>query len=129
MVILFLDDSPERAILQYNRWPKEKSSRTIWATTAQEAIDVIRDYELEEAHLDHDLGGTQFQDTRSENCGMEVVRWLERNLQPKHKNTKYILHSWNLAAGARMTQRLKELGLDARQIPFGTVKELDGNAT
>lgn len=123
-VILFLDDSPERAALQYNRWTKEKRERTIWATTAQEAIDVLKNYDLEEAHLDHDLGGSQFQDSRSDNSGMEVVRWIEHNLEPKHKIIKFVVHSWNLAAGARMTERLRALGLDVHQVPFGTVQEL-----
>lgn len=122
--ILFLDDSPERAALQYQRWPEEKRYRTIWAMTAEEAISVLNEYDLDEAHLDHDLGGTQFQDSRSDNCGMEVVRWLENNLQSKHKTTLFIVHSWNLPAGARMVERLRELGLQVHQIPFGTKQEL-----
>lgn len=123
-LILFLDDNSERAALAYQRWPKEKSNRTIWAMTAQEAIDVLSVYDLEEAHLDHDLGGTQFQDTRAENCGMEVVRWLEKNLTQKHKEINFIIHSYNVPAGKRMKERLQDLGLSVKYIPFGTTNEV-----
>jgi hypothetical protein len=123
--ILWLDDSPERAAIQYQRWPDEKRNRTIWAQTAQEAIDVLKEYELDEAYLDHDLGGTQFQDTRAENCGTEVVRWLEKNLDTKHKTIKFIVHSHNIPAGKRMTERLMNLGLDVKYIPFGMTTEIE----
>ena len=123
--VLFLDDSPERAALAYQRMPEEKRNRTIWAQTAQEAIDVLNEYELDEVYLDHDLGGTKFQDTRAENCGMEVVRFLEKNLTAKHKETKFIVHSHNIPAGKRMTERLLSIGLDVKYIPFGMSSEVE----
>lgn len=121
-MILFLDDSPNIAAIAYQRWPEEKRSNTIWATTAEEAISVLKDYDLEEAYLDHDLGGEQFVHSGREDCGMEIIRWIEK-LNPTERKrleqTKFICHSWNLDAGRKMTERLLALGLRAIQIPFG----------
>ena len=126
-MVLFLDDDQHRAALAYQRWPEEKRDKTIWATTAQEAIDVLRDYDLVEAHLDHDLGGETYVNSEREDCGMEVVRWLEDldNVN-KFKDTKFIVHSHNYPAGAEMMSRLKKLDLTCVQIPFGHTQELDG---
>ncbi len=121
-MILFLDDDPYRAALAYQRWPEDKKSNTIWTRTAEEAIDVLRDYELSEAHLDHDLGGEHFVNSAREDCGMEIVRWLESRptaeLQ-KFLTCKFTVHSWNIPAGREMTERLTKLGLKATQTPFG----------
>jgi hypothetical protein len=122
-VILFLDDDPNRAALAYQRWSEERRSNTIWCTTAEECLSVLQDdYDLTEAHLDHDLGGATFVDTRREDCGMEVVRWLE-NRTPKQlkkfEKCQFICHSWNIGAGRTMTERLKKIGLQATQLPFG----------
>lgn len=124
-MILFLDDDPHRAALAYQRWSEEKRSNTIWCMTAEECISVLRDYDLKEAHLDHDLGGEHFVDTRREDCGMEVVRWLEHRTPvqlKKFEGCKFICHSWNIDAGRKMTERLCAIGLKADQIPFGTQK-------
>lgn len=122
--ILFLDDSAERAAVQYQRWPEEKRNRTLWVTTAQEAIqalDGLKD-ELAEVHLDHDLGGTSYQHSGAENCGMSVVRFLE-NLPDeeiaKFNSTVFIVHSWNIPANRNMTERLQKLGLRATSRLFG----------
>ena len=40
-VILFLDDDPRRAALMYQRMNREQQSKTLWVTTAEEAIDEI----------------------------------------------------------------------------------------
>jgi hypothetical protein len=122
-MILFLDDDPNRAALAYQRWPEKRRSHTIWCTTAAEAISVLKDYDLTEAHLDHDLGGESFVDTRREDCGMEVVRWLEHveDLK-KYETCRFICHSWNIPAGRRMVERLQALGLKAEHIPFGMTR-------
>lgn len=120
-LILFLDDDPNRAALAYQRWPTEKKNRTIWATTAEETISILKDYELEEAHLDHDLGGEHYVNSAREDCGMEVVRWIERSTdqQEKLKKTHFIIHSWNIPAAIQMEKRLKALGFKVSRIPFG----------
>lgn len=121
-MILFLDDDSYRAALAYQRWPENKKSNTIWCTTAEEAIGVLQDYDLEEAHLDHDLGGEHFVNSARENCGMQVVRWLEQRTSAelqKLKDCHFTIHSWNIPAGKEMTERIAKLGLKAIQKPFG----------
>ncbi len=121
-MILFLDDDPYRAALAYQRWPENKKSNTIWTRTTEEAIGVLRDYELTEAHLDHDLGGEHFVNSAREDCGMEIVRWLESRSSAelqKYLTCKFTVHSWNIPAGREMTERLTKLGLKATQTPFG----------
>lgn len=124
LYILFMDDCPQRAALAYTRWPEDKKGRTIWCTTAEEAIGVLKDYPLDEVHLDHDLGGEQWVDSRREDCGMEVIRFIEKmdkkEREKKFSKTRFIVHSWNLPAGQRMTERLVGVELNAVQIPFGT---------
>lgn len=119
---LFLDDNPSRAALAYSRWPDEKVSFTIWCQNVQEVIDTFgQDYDFEEVHLDHDLEGRTFVNPAHDNCGMEIVRWLEQNAGSLHKfaDTLFIIHSHNYYAGLEMTQRIKKLGLNAKYIPFG----------
>ncbi len=119
-MILFLDDAPERAALAYQRWPEEKRSNTIWCSTAEEAIGVLRDYVavLTDAHLDHDLG-TQDQDPRSETSGMEVVRFLEKQDASNYRKCKFIIHSWNIHCAHIMYERLTKAGYTAELRPFG----------
>ena len=125
-MILFLDDSPERAARAYSLMTPEQASSTIWCTTAQETIITLRDYceVLEEVHLDHDLGGLKDQSIKDENCGMEVVRWMEDNLDKvkhmKDNGCTFTVHSWNLHAGRIMVERLKRLDLKAIFKPFGS---------
>lgn len=121
--ILFLDDDPARAALAYERMSEDKRSRTIWCRTVEEAVDVILEYNLEEAHLDHDLGGETYCDTRREDCGMEVIRNIERMSGwelAKLKHCKFVVHSWNLKAGETMVRRLLKLELFAEHKPFGS---------
>ena len=121
-MILFLDDDPCRAALACQRMNPEDANNTMWATTAQEAIDVLRDYQkdLNIVYLDHDLGGTHYQDSRAENCGMEVIRWLEKQNYELFIHIDFVVHSWNIPAGARMNERLNEAGYASTHVPFGT---------
>ena len=126
-MILFLDDCANRAALAYQRWPEDKRNNTMWCTTAAEAIDVLKDYvdDLEEVHLDHDLGGEHFVDSRREDCGMEVVRWLQNIPHARllrYRKIKFVTHSWNFPAARSMHLKLLDLGLDSELIPFGTTK-------
>lgn len=125
-MILFLDDDHARAAITYQRWSPERVAHTIWCQTAQEAIATLRDYELEEVHLDHDLGGTHFQDSRAENSGMEVVRWLERHAEgdPKWEKTVFTVHSHNPPAAQQMVLRLRDLGFNVKYVPFGLGREV-----
>ncbi len=121
-MILFLDDDPHRAALAYKRWPKEKRESTIWCQTAEEAISTLKDYEIEEAHLDHDLGGQHYVNSRREDCGREVIRWIEHRSADeleKLRNCQFVIHSWNSPAAIEMCKRLMKLELKVQRIPFG----------
>jgi hypothetical protein len=119
-----LDDDPNRAAITYQRWPKDKCDNTIWASAAKDAIFILKDYgsDMIEAHLDHDLGGETYVNSEREDCGMEVVRWLEKLSKEDLKSfedTLFVCHDHNIRAGKNMTRRIKALGLHAKQIPFG----------
>lgn len=126
-MILFLDDNAQRAVLAYNRMSEEDRGNTIWCQTAEETILTLWDYrdQLDRVHLDHDLGGRQYVNTKREDCGMEVVRYLEKihRTKPaefaKLQDTEFIIHTWNAHAGPIMVDRLKKLGLTVRYVPFG----------
>lgn len=119
-MILFLDDDPNRAAIAYQRWPDKKKENTIWCTEAHQAISTLKDYEIEEANLDHDLEGRCFVNSSHSNTGMEVVRWLEKqdNLN-KFSKTLFVVHSHNFGAAIQMVKRLQKLNLNVKCIPFG----------
>lgn len=83
-------------------------------------------FDLDEAYLDHDLGGVLYQDSRADNCGMEVVRWLEKHpeLAAKWEHTQFTVHSHNFPAARLMVQRMRDLGLNVKYWPFGFGSEV-----
>jgi len=126
-MILFLDDDPQRAVMMYNRMTVEQKEKTIWCKTAEEAIVTLWDYRhrLDMVFLDHDLGGEQYVNTKREDCGMEVIRYLEK-MNHKHpeefenlNSTEFVVHTWNAHAGPIMVDRLKKIGLRVTYKPFG----------
>ena len=126
-MILFLDDNPQRAVLAHERMPVADRERTIWCQTAEEAILTLWEYRdrLDAVHLDHDLGGEEYVNTKREDCGMEVVRYLEKMSRDKPEEfeklqaAKFVVHSWNSHAGPIMVERLLAIGLDVEYKPFG----------
>lgn len=125
-MILFLDDSPERAAVAYNRMNEEESSHTIWCKTAEEAIITLRDYSdvLTKVYLDHDLGNEgEEMSVKSDGSGMEVLRWMAQNLdkvdQLRDNDCEFIVHTWNAYAGKIMKERLDNFNLKVKFIPFG----------
>lgn len=130
-MILFMDDSPHRAVLAHERMSVSDRENTLWCMTAEEAIITLWDYRdrLDAVHLDHDLGGEEYVNTKREDCGMEVVRSLERMSRDtpeefeKLKVARFIVHSWNFHAGPLMTKRLQDIGLNVEYIPFGLEKK------
>ena len=123
-VILFMDDSPERAALAYQRMTPEDQQHTIWCKSASECISVLRDYadRLKKVYLDHDLGGDEVTHPGNENSGMEVVRFLEKQEQYDFEGCLFIVHSFNSYAGPRMAERLAHAGYVAKYEPFGMGK-------
>jgi len=128
-MILFLDDNPNRAAVAYQRMLPSVRDRVIWCQTAEEAIKTLEDYRtvLELVMLDHDLGGEEFVNSKREDCGMEIIRFLEKysHQEPEKFETfidiKFIIHSWNKPAGLIMGERLQKLGIKyVKYQPFGS---------
>jgi hypothetical protein len=126
-MILFLDGEPNRAVLAFNRMNETDQGNTIWCRTVQEAVLTFWDYRhvLEKAFLEHDLGDVSYANTGSPECGMEIVRFLERKAKKepeefKHlRKVKIIVHTWNEHAGPIMVDRLRKIGLSVELKPFG----------
>lgn len=111
---LFLDDDVTRQARARKLWP----ACTI-VETAADCIAHLKGVQFTLVMLDHDLGGEQFVDSKREDCGMEVVRWMVAN---KPKVGQVVIHSFNPPAAAIMKQDLINAGYDAHYIPFGTGK-------
>jgi hypothetical protein len=66
-----------------------------------------------------------YANTGSPECGMEIVRFLERKAKKepeefKHlRKVKIIVHTWNEHAGPIMVDRLRKIGLSVELKPFG----------
>lgn len=120
-VILFLDDDPARAALAYQRMPAKLRDSTFWTTTVEETICILKDYaeRLISVHLDHDLGGEHFVHSAREDCGMEVVRWLVKQDPKPYEGCMFVVHTWNIPAGVKMTEKLREAGYKVQRVPFG----------
>jgi len=110
MRILFLDDDGGRR----RRFLAEHPS-AVTVATARECIQQLENGPWTTVHLDHDLGGEIFVDSSREDCGMEVVRWME-----KHKPAvgEVVVHTLNRRAGAEMVRLLGLAGYDARLEPW-----------
>jgi len=123
-MILFLDDAAERAAKFCEKLNSAEQSRTIWCKSAEEAIITIRDYHdrLTLMFLDHDLGVGE-QNFKSPESGMEVIRYLEKNLLVTksllHNKCRIVIHSWNPPAARIMLERLRNLGFSTNYTPFG----------
>ena len=122
---MFLDDDQNRAALAYQRFKPADRENVIWCQTAEEAICTLRDYKdiLTSVYLDHDLGGESYVHTAREDCGMEVVRYLEKLARKGElgglKKAKFRVHTWNIDSGNVMYKRLKAVGLRCEFVPFG----------
>jgi hypothetical protein len=116
---LFLDDNPERASSYLKEYPG-----AVWVTTSSACIRQLQNsWDL--VSLDHDLGGEIYVDSGREDCGMEVVRFLEEYKPEYLKDTQFIVHSFNAVAAVRMIGTLRDLGYKATYIPFGTIGDED----
>ena len=115
MLILFLDDNEQRVQRATNYF---EGKTLCVAMNAHVAIEYLRLAEepWDLVMLDHDLGGQVYQNSEEENCGMEVVRYIERT-RPAIK--VIIIHSWNAPAAREMRERLQRAGYDAAYEPFG----------
>lgn len=123
-VLLFLDGDPNRAAVHCQRLTDADRSRTMWVKTVDETISVLETYRdrLEEVSLEYDLGEEPNAHPSREDCGMQVVRYLEKQSPDKFKHINFVIHTWNASASSKMVNRLLELGLRVVTAPFGTRK-------
>jgi hypothetical protein len=119
-IILFLDARPERAAILYQRMNSEDQSRTFWTSTVDGAICVLRDYKdrVDLFYLEYAMEGDDFIHPSREDCGLEVVRWLEKQ-DPTEYICKIIVTTWNMKMGKKMATRLLVAGYTVEYIPFG----------
>ncbi len=111
--VLFLDDDPARAAVFLAEIPD-----AVWVQTAAECLERLQE-SWDAVHLDHDLGGRTHVDMATDDCGMEVIRWLCREYRPHVAQTLFLVHTHNLLAGLFMVLQMRERGYRAEFRPFG----------
>jgi hypothetical protein len=111
--VLFLDDDPGRAAVFLAQNPM-----ATWVETVPECLAQLR-AAWEEVHLDHDLGGKTFVDMNSDDCGMQVIRWLCLEQRVHLRETRFVVHTHNVSAGLLMVLQMRERGYKAEFLPFG----------
>lgn len=118
-VHLFVDGSSERMALAYQRMPPAIRNSTVWCRTAEEAIQVLKDYRarLDAVSLVHDLNEFIQGDTRREDSGMEIVRMLEKSNEDWTGCT-FIVHGHGVG-DSKMVNRLQNAGFTATHKRFG----------
>lgn len=109
---LFLDDCPNRCKSFRSNFP----SATI-VNDADSCIEQLKGEVWDHVFLDHDLGGTTYQDTNEKNSGSEVVKWVIEN---KPAVGLFVCHSLNTPARVSMIRQLKNAGYGVLNIPFGS---------
>lgn len=110
MEVLFLDDNKART--------STFKCEYIWATcveTVEETLEQLQKQAWDFAFLDHDLNDEVYCDSDRTDCGMEVVRWIEKN---KPTIQKVVCHSLNEKTRDEMVDRLTKAGYDVKGIPF-----------
>jgi len=115
MNVLFMDDDPGRRAAFLERVPS-----SFVVDNAMDCIKALSEKPWDVVFLDHDLGGEVYVDTGREDCGMEVVRWMEDNLPIVGS---VIVHSLNGPASKEMVNRLDDANYNVTHIPFAWVNE------
>lgn len=105
--LLFVDDRSKRI---HQALRKYSGFRVCIAPNVPEALRMLSRYEWDIVSLDYDLNGRDFCFPASEDCGMEIIRYLERTEWPSHlKLPDFIIHSSNAFGAEMMYKRLKAL--------------------
>lgn len=120
-VIVFLDSDPNRAAVLHQRMSPQDVEHTIWTRTVEETLDLLINYRerLRYVSLDHDLNSDTYVHSAREDCGMEVVRFLEHKDSNDYKHVTFVVHAWNQSAGMKMTTRLRTKGYKTLYVPYG----------
>jgi hypothetical protein len=111
-----LEDNPDRLARFREMFPN-----ATLVTTADKCIEAIQTRQFTICFLDHDLGGEVYVDTQREDCGMEVVRFLEKlEVRGNFASTLMVhVHSHNTPAAEAMVRGLERAGYKAFRTPFG----------
>lgn len=114
--VLVLEDNQERI----DRFKSMFSGVTV-VTTASECISRLQTLKYTTLFLDHDLNQEAYVDSRREDCGMEVVRFLERlKIRGMFNQALLIsIHSHNVNAANAMLLALQRAGYKVSRLPFG----------
>lgn len=116
--VLVLEDTKERM-----RYFRMYYPALIHEETAKGCIQKLIEAEyVHELWLDHDLGGEMWVDSKREDSGMEVVRFLEQNDFTQKIKHIYV-HSHNNYANLVMDTALKRVGYNSILHPFYKLKE------
>ncbi len=108
MKILFLDDNKNRTETFLRNVAINSNEDRVYATkTAEGCISMLQSENWDMLFLDHDLGDEVFVDSNRKDCGMEVVRWLEKN---KKEFCRIFVHTANDPARKRMIEKLTYSG-------------------
>lgn len=91
-------------------------------TNVKDCLRKLSAEDFDEVWLDHDLGGVDFVDPDSRECGMEVIRYIKKTGWPdKKKRPIFNIHSSNTFAANLMRESLLQLGFTVSCSRFGYV--------
>ncbi len=119
-IIVFVEGDPQRAALQFQRMTPADQNRTFWVKTVPEAIDMLTNYRerLDIFSMAYNLNGEEYNHPSREDCGLEIVRFLEKAEPEMYAQVRFVIHSWS-SAGVKMTARLRKKGYRVICAPFG----------
>ncbi len=120
-IIVFVEGDPTRAALQFQRMKPADQNRTFWVKTVLEAIDMLKNYRerLDIVSMGYNLNGEEYNHPSREDCGLEIVRFLEKADPETYAQVRFVIHSWD-AAGVKMADRLRKKGYLVIRAPFGS---------
>lgn len=120
-IIVFVEGDPQRAALQFQRMTHQDKNRTFWVSTVPEAIDMLENYRerLDIVSLAYNLNGEEYNHPSREDCGLEIVRFLEKRSSSDYSHARFIVHSWD-RVGVKMTSRLRAHGYRVILKEFGS---------
>lgn len=124
-IILFLDDDGNRTKTFVSRVPSALTHSTADSICQGIAAAKEAGEKVKYLFLDHDLGGEIYVDSNREDCGMEVVRFLAKNVAEYITVIDTIIvHSHNQPAAERMVYNLREYGYNTYYVPFIQLREM-----
>lgn len=103
---------------------KPPSHEWLWARTNDEAAQLLRNLDVAEISLDHDLGmdgvdpdlpDAIYLKGNSAQTGLDLVDWM---VQTGNVPDKVTIHSWNPAGAQRMLRTLQSKGYHATYRPY-----------